>query len=164
MNVLPTPGVLRSWISPPSEIGQLAADRQSETGAAILAAGAGIGLLEGLEDDLLLLGRDADAGVGHLERHHRGRLGECRVVRTPAAERAVETLSLTPPCSVNLKAFDSRFFSTCCRRFESVTMLRPRLGSSCTSKDRRRPSRLVPERARDHVQQIGEEDLLGIDT
>ena len=41
-----------------------------ETGAAVLAAGAGVGLLEGLEDDLLLLGRDADAGVGDLERDH----------------------------------------------------------------------------------------------
>ena len=33
---------------------------------------------------------------------------------------AGETVSRTPPCSVNLKAFDSRFFSTCCRRLESV--------------------------------------------
>ena len=32
----------------------------------------------------------------------------------------------TPPCSVNLKAFDNKFFSTCCRRFESVKMLQPR--------------------------------------
>ena len=37
------------------------------------------------------------------------------------------------PASVNLKAFDSRFFSTCCRRFESVTRLRPSCGSTCTS-------------------------------
>ena len=39
---------------------------------------------------------------------------------------AAVTDSRTPPCSVNLKAFDSRFFSTCCRRLESVVMLRPR--------------------------------------
>ena len=68
MKVLPTPGALRSWISPPSRLGQLAADRQAQAGAAVLAAGARVGLLERLEDDLLLLGRDADAGVGHLER------------------------------------------------------------------------------------------------
>ena len=30
----------------------------------------GIGLLERLEDDLLLFQRNADAGVGDLERHH----------------------------------------------------------------------------------------------
>ena len=40
----------------------------------------------------------------------------------------------TPPCSVNLKAFDSRFFSTCCRRLESVMMLRPRPDRARASK------------------------------
>ena len=42
---------------------QLAADRQTQAGAAVLAAGAGVGLLERLEDEPLLLRRDADAGV-----------------------------------------------------------------------------------------------------
>ena len=42
---------------------QLAADGQAQAGAAVLARGAGIGLLEGLEDEPLLLRRDADAGV-----------------------------------------------------------------------------------------------------
>ena len=51
---------------------------------------------------------------------------------------AAETERRTPPCSVNLKALDSRFFSTCCRRFESVTMPRVRWGSVCTSKLSRR--------------------------
>src|SRR5258706_4190038 len=41
-----------------------AADRQPQARAAIISAGAAIGLLEGLEDDLLFLGRDANAGVG----------------------------------------------------------------------------------------------------
>src|SRR6185436_189151 len=41
---------------------ELPADRQAETGTAVLAARAAVGLLEGFEDDLLLLGRDADAG------------------------------------------------------------------------------------------------------
>ena len=43
--------------------GELAADRETEAGAAVLAAGAAVGLLERLEDDLLLVRRDADAGV-----------------------------------------------------------------------------------------------------
>ena len=42
---------------------QLAADRQAEARAAVLAAGAAVGLLERLEDDLLLVRRDADAGI-----------------------------------------------------------------------------------------------------
>ena len=46
---------------------QLAADGEAEAGAAILAAGAAVGLLERLEHDLLLVGRDADAGVADLE-------------------------------------------------------------------------------------------------
>jgi len=54
------------------QIRQLATDGQSQAGAAVFAAGAGVGLLERLEDDLLLLRRDADAGVRDLEGHHRG--------------------------------------------------------------------------------------------
>ena len=43
--------------------GQLTGDRQAQPGAAVFAAGAGIGLLKGLEDELLLFGGDADARV-----------------------------------------------------------------------------------------------------
>ena len=50
-----------------------------------------------------------------------------------------EMLSRTPPCSVNLNALDSRFFSTCCNRLLSVVMLRS-AGSTCTSNDRPRLS------------------------
>ena len=66
------------------QLGQLAADGEAEARAAVLAAGAGVGLLEGLEHDLLLLDRDADAGVGDLEGHHRARLVERHVVGAPA--------------------------------------------------------------------------------
>ena len=55
----------------------------------------------------------------------------CPPVQPPGT---VEIPSRTPPCSVNLKAFDSRFFSTCCRRLLSVVRVR-RLGSTCTSKN-----------------------------
>ena len=54
-------------------------------GAAVLAAGAAVGLLEGLEDDLLLVRRDADAGVGDRERDHGRRAAEDRVLAGPAA-------------------------------------------------------------------------------
>src|SRR5262245_3215053 len=45
----------------------LAADRESESRAAVFAAGRPVCLLEGLEDDPLLFGRNADAGVGDRE-------------------------------------------------------------------------------------------------
>src|SRR5205807_2265156 len=46
---------------------QLAADGQAEAGAAVLAARAAVGLLERLEDDLLLVRRDADARIRYGE-------------------------------------------------------------------------------------------------
>ncbi len=64
---------------------QFAADREPEAGAAIFAAGAGIGLLERLEDQLLLLQRNADAGIGHLEGDHGRRVVEHGMLGAPAA-------------------------------------------------------------------------------
>src|ERR1700680_3570537 len=49
------------------QAGQFAADRQAQSGASILTAGAGICLLEGLEDDALFIESDSDAGIGDLE-------------------------------------------------------------------------------------------------
>ena len=60
------------------QVGQLAADGQAQAGSAVLAAGAGVGLLEGLEDDALFFGRNADAGIGNFERDHRAGAGEDR--------------------------------------------------------------------------------------
>ena len=49
------------------QIGELAADGQPQPGAAELTAGGHVRLLEGFEDDGLLVGRDADARVGNRE-------------------------------------------------------------------------------------------------
>src|SRR5437868_5297280 len=49
---------------------QLAADGQAQARAAVLARRRSVGLLEGFEDDLLLVGRDADASVRHREGQH----------------------------------------------------------------------------------------------
>ena len=49
---------------------QFAADGQPEAGAAVFAGRAGVGLLEGLENESLLLRRDADAGVLDREGDH----------------------------------------------------------------------------------------------
>ena len=63
---------------------QFAADRQSQSGAAVLAVGRTVGLLEGLEDDLLLVGRDADTRVGHFEREDARGAVEAVVVGAPS--------------------------------------------------------------------------------
>jgi hypothetical protein len=61
--------------------GDLAADGQPQAGPPVLAAGAAVGLLEGLEDDLLLLEGDADAGIRHREGQHRLGLSQPGAVR-----------------------------------------------------------------------------------
>ena len=67
------------------KVRQLAADREAQTGAAVFAAGAGVGLHERFENDLLFFRGNADAGIGDLERHHRRGLLEHRMLRAPAA-------------------------------------------------------------------------------
>src|SRR5690606_25543965 len=69
------------------ELRELAADREPEPGAAVLAGRARVGLLKRLEYDLLLVERDADAGVDDLERDHALRAVEDRVPRRPAVPR-----------------------------------------------------------------------------
>ena len=63
MNVLPWPGALRQGDLAAEEADQLAADREAEAGAAVEAGGRAVALGERLEDALLLLVVDADAGV-----------------------------------------------------------------------------------------------------
>src|SRR5205807_9033100 len=55
----------------------LAADGEAEAGAAVLAGGRGVGLLERLEDDALLLLGDADAGIDDAERDDARGAVEC---------------------------------------------------------------------------------------
>ena len=66
------------------EHGQLAADGQAQAGAAVLARGAGVGLLERLEDEPLLLGRHADARVLDGEGDDLLGLAQHRVIDAPA--------------------------------------------------------------------------------
>src|SRR5579871_2516325 len=66
------------------EVRELAADRETQTRAAIFAAGTGISLLERFEDDLLLFGGNADAGIGNLKGDDRGSLAQHGVRTAPA--------------------------------------------------------------------------------
>ena len=84
MNVLPWPGTLDEPDLAAEQRRQLAADRQAEAGAAVLAARAGVGLLERLEDQLLLLRRDADAGVADGDGDGGRHEPQHRVIRRPA--------------------------------------------------------------------------------
>ena len=54
----------------PEQVGQLAADGQAQSCAAVLAAGAGIGLLESLKNNLLFFWRNANARVDDFEGEH----------------------------------------------------------------------------------------------
>src|ERR1039458_2071729 len=66
---------------------ELSADREAQSGAAVLAGSYAVGLGEGLKDALLQLGRDPDAGIGDAERSHLVRSAEVAVRRTPAVVR-----------------------------------------------------------------------------
>jgi hypothetical protein len=55
--------------SPPISSCQTLGDRESKTGAAVLAGGGGIGLFECMEQTGEFFGSDADAGILNLEAH-----------------------------------------------------------------------------------------------
>ena len=63
MNVLPCAGRAGQLDFAAEQRGQFTADGETQTGSAVFAAGAGIGLLEGFEDELLLFRRNADSGI-----------------------------------------------------------------------------------------------------
>src|ERR1041384_8538833 len=64
----PLAGLARDADRPAEQARELSADGQAQAGAAALARVAAVGLLERLENDLLLLCRDADPGVDDRER------------------------------------------------------------------------------------------------
>ena len=66
------------------QAGEFPTDRQAQTGTSVLAAGAGICLLEGLEDDALFIKRDSDAGIGDLEGNDRRCATQDRMIFAPS--------------------------------------------------------------------------------
>ena len=70
--------------------GQLAADGETEAGAAVFAGRAGVGLLKRLEDEPLLLRRDADAGVLDREGEDLRRVPEHGMIEAPATRRKTD--------------------------------------------------------------------------
>ena len=72
VNTEPWPGTLSTAMRAADQFGERARQRQAEPGALDLALQAIVDLGELLEDLLLILRRDADAGVAHRESRHAG--------------------------------------------------------------------------------------------
>ena len=101
-NVLP----VRAALDPDAaaeHLDQRPADRQAEAGASELAGRRAVRLAERLEDERVLLGRDADAGIGDRKVHQR-----VVVVLRPS----IPTVTVTPPLRVNLIALATRLIRT----------------------------------------------------
>ena len=104
--MLPRPGSLSTLIVPAHQGHQPGGDGQAQAGAAVLPRGRGVRLLEGLEDPLLLVGRDADAGVAHRE---------AQADSPPSGggpRRRLPRARPPRPSSVNLMALPTRLSST----------------------------------------------------
>ena len=144
------------------QIGKLAADRQAEAGAAILAAGAGVGLLERLEDDLLLLGGNADAGIGDLEGDDGGGLAQDRMIGGPAACGPGDA---QPHAAVlgELEGVGEQVLEHLLQALGVGDDAAAELRIELDVEREMAPLGLVAERARHRVEQVGEVDLLGID-
>src|SRR6202047_4707600 len=83
-------GAPSTWSAPQlnfstQEAGQFAADRQPQTGSTVLTAGAGVCLLESLEDDPLLVHRNTNAGIGNFKGDNGCGLSQDWVILAPAA-------------------------------------------------------------------------------
>ena len=102
----PSPGALSTSMRPPMRSTMRREIARPEPGAAELAGRAAVGLLEFAEDARLLLRRDADAGVAHLEDDF-------------SAAGPASTMTPTPPVSVNLMALPARLSSTWRKRVAS---------------------------------------------
>src|SRR5579859_5270548 len=144
------------------QVCQFAADRQSQAGAAVFATGRGVGLLECLEDDLLLLRRNADAGIGDFECDHRRRLAEHRMIAAPAAQCGAD---IEPDAALRgeLEGVRQEVLQDLLQAFG--------VGEDAASEIRiemhleRQLARLglETERPRHRVEHVGEEHILGID-
>ena len=111
-NVLPLPSSLSHADRPAHQLDELAADREAESGAAVAARRAAVGLGEAVEDRRLALGRRCRCRC-------RARRGG--PVRASASRSRTLASITTSPRSVNLTALPTRLVSTWRRRPGSPT-------------------------------------------
>ena len=145
------------------QVRQFAADGEAEAGAAIFAAGAGIGLLERLEDDLLLLRRNADAGIGHFEGNHLCAWLQHRVRRASSRLAPADTFSCTPPLGGELERVGKQVLQHLLQALGVGDDAAAEVGIELTSNDSCRVSASCRNGRADRFEQVGEEDLLGLD-
>jgi hypothetical protein len=96
------------------------------------------------------------------EGDHRLRVVQVSLLRAPA-ELAEADAELTLPFSVNLKAFESRFLSTCCSRRASVRMAAGSSADWSISKVEALGHRHLAEGALDEAAHVGELHLVDVD-
>jgi hypothetical protein len=136
----PLPGSLSTRIAPAVQLDELARDREAEARCPRSCA-TGADLAELLEHRLLVLGRDAHAGVAHRDL-------DAAVVRR-------RRTSTRPPSGVNLIALVRRL-SRICLSLRSSARKRPRRGSIDATSAISRPLRALAHerhRVRDRVGQ-----------
>ena len=163
MNVLPCAGRAGQFDFAAQQRRQFAADGETQTGSAVFAAGAGIGLLERFEDELLFFGRDADSGIADRNGHR------------ALSERAAPD---DPSDHPSRDAADRHRDMTLRREFEGIRqqVLQDLLQPFRVGRERRRQRRIdidaecqvlgfrnVMERPFDAVPQRRERDLFGLD-
>src|SRR6185312_4959436 len=144
------------------KIGELAADGEAEAGAAVAAAGAGVGLLKGLEDDLLLFRHDADAGVRDLEGDHGRAVREHRMIGAPAFGGGPDA----EPDAALLGEFEGVRQQVLQHLLQALHIRHHGAPEFLVEQDLEIEVAvlgLVTEGARDHRGQVVEDDLLGID-
>ena len=164
MNVLPTARRAAQLDLAAEQARELAADGEAEAGAAVLAAGAGVGLLERLEDDLLLLGRDADAGVGDLERDDRAAPGAGS--GGPRSSPLATAATLQPHAALlgELEGVREQVLEHLLQALRVGDDAAAEVGiDAATSNASRRLSASWRNGRATDVEQVGEEDLLGLD-
>src|SRR5262249_51217973 len=141
------------------KVRQLAADGKSQPGAAVFAAGAGVGLHKRLENDFLLFLGNADAGVGDFEGHHRRRLLEHGVPGVPAALN-LRNVQAHAALRGELKCVRKQVLENLLQSFGVSGDAASKIGVE-TDLERELPRLgLVPERTRYHVEKVRERDLL----
>src|SRR5262249_42788530 len=145
------------------QVRKLAADRESQAGTAIFAAGAGIGLLERLEDDLLLFGGGVDAGVGDPEGADSLPLAEDRVCRGPAAGRGGD-LEMDAAAGGKLECIRQQVLEHLLQALGVGDEAAPKCRIEIDVERKLSCVRLVAEGAANGVQQIGEEDFLRLNS
>ena len=140
---------------------KLAADGEAEAGAAIFSAGAGVGLLEGLEDQLLLFNGNADAGVGDLEGDDGRRMAQDRMFGAPAAEGGRDA-EANPAFGGELEGVRQQVLQHLLQALRVGDDAASEVGVDVDVERQLPVVRLVPERPTDGVQQVAGEDFFRI--